>query len=173
MYSHTNTHTYIRTYEQTYMREHSFAQASASEWCFLHTSTTNSRTADLVTNGQVPYWLNLDAPRLTVVTHAELFPNASHLPTFSSPAIEAHLHRIPVRAVCVLCVVFPCVVSLCLCAFGVFVSLVLIGLFVYAVCLWIVCICPWTKCVCALKCCVCLSHVFSAGSLGQIPLPQR
>lgn len=27
------------------------------------------------------------------VTHTELFPNASHLPTFSSPAIEAHLHR--------------------------------------------------------------------------------
>ena len=25
----------------------------------------------------------------------EIFPNKSHLPTFSSPAIEAHLHRIP------------------------------------------------------------------------------
>lgn len=25
----------------------------------------------------------------------EIFPNASHLPTFSSPAIESHLHRIP------------------------------------------------------------------------------
>ena len=25
----------------------------------------------------------------------ELFPNKSDLPTFSSPAIEAHLHRIP------------------------------------------------------------------------------
>ena len=25
----------------------------------------------------------------------ELFPNKSHLPTFSSPAIESHLHRIP------------------------------------------------------------------------------
>ena len=24
-----------------------------------------------------------------------IFPNKSHLPTFSSPAIEAHLHRIP------------------------------------------------------------------------------
>ena len=25
----------------------------------------------------------------------EIFPNKSHLPTFSSPAIESHLHRIP------------------------------------------------------------------------------
>ena len=49
----------------------------------------------LVTNGQVPSWLNLNHPRLTVVTHKEIFPNASHLPTFSSPAIETHLHRIP------------------------------------------------------------------------------
>ncbi|XP_068087207.1 N-acetylglucosamine-1-phosphotransferase subunits alpha/beta [Anabrus simplex] len=49
----------------------------------------------LVTNGQIPYWLNLDNPRLTIITHQEIFPNASHLPTFSSPAIESHLHRIP------------------------------------------------------------------------------
>ena len=25
----------------------------------------------------------------------EIFPNKSHLPTFSSPSIEAHLHRVP------------------------------------------------------------------------------
>ena len=49
----------------------------------------------IVTNGQVPTWLNTSHPRVTVVTHAEIFPDASHLPTFSSPAIEAHLHRIP------------------------------------------------------------------------------
>ena len=49
----------------------------------------------IVTNGQLPSWLNLDNHRVEVITHAELFPNASHLPTFSSPAIESHLHRIP------------------------------------------------------------------------------
>ncbi|KAK8386699.1 hypothetical protein O3P69_017869 [Scylla paramamosain] len=49
----------------------------------------------LVTNGQIPHWLNLDHPRLTIVTHQDIFPNASHLPTFSSPAIESHIHRIP------------------------------------------------------------------------------
>ncbi|PVD33947.1 hypothetical protein C0Q70_05209 [Pomacea canaliculata] len=49
----------------------------------------------VVTNGQIPYWLNLDCPRISIVTHEEIFPNKSHLPTFSSPAIESHLHRIP------------------------------------------------------------------------------
>jgi len=49
----------------------------------------------LVTNGQIPRWLNLDHPRLKVITHDMIFVNKSHLPTFSSPAIEAHLHRIP------------------------------------------------------------------------------
>ncbi|XP_061085201.1 N-acetylglucosamine-1-phosphotransferase subunits alpha/beta isoform X2 [Conger conger] len=49
----------------------------------------------IVTNGQIPSWLNLDNPRVTVVTHHEIFQNESHLPTFSSPAIETHIHRIP------------------------------------------------------------------------------
>ncbi|XP_057712138.1 N-acetylglucosamine-1-phosphotransferase subunits alpha/beta-like [Corythoichthys intestinalis] len=48
----------------------------------------------VVTNGQIPSWLNLDNPRVSVVTHQELFLNRSHLPTFSSPAIESHIHRI-------------------------------------------------------------------------------
>ncbi|OWF50745.1 N-acetylglucosamine-1-phosphotransferase subunits alpha/beta-like isoform X2 [Mizuhopecten yessoensis] len=49
----------------------------------------------IITNGQIPYWLNMEHPRVTVVTHEDLFPNKTHLPTFSSPAIEAHVHRIP------------------------------------------------------------------------------
>ncbi|XP_067346124.1 N-acetylglucosamine-1-phosphotransferase subunits alpha/beta [Channa argus] len=49
----------------------------------------------IVTNGQIPSWLNLDNPRVTVVTHRDVFQNHSHLPTFSSPAIETHIHRIP------------------------------------------------------------------------------
>nr|XP_046234445.1 N-acetylglucosamine-1-phosphotransferase subunits alpha/beta [Scatophagus argus] len=48
----------------------------------------------IVTNGQIPSWLNLDNPRVTVVTHKDIFQNHSHLPTFSSPAIETHIHRI-------------------------------------------------------------------------------
>ncbi len=53
------------------------------------------RNVYVVTNGQVPHWLNLQNPRVRVVTHDEIFPDKSHLPTFSSPAIEVHLHRIP------------------------------------------------------------------------------
>lgn len=49
----------------------------------------------IVTNGQIPSWLNLDNPRVTVVTHQDIFLNHSHLPTFSSPAIETHIHHIP------------------------------------------------------------------------------
>eukprot|EP00051_Salpingoeca_urceolata_P021146 m.326553 g.326553 ORF g.326553 m.326553 type:complete len:1341 (-) comp19743_c0_seq1:120-4142(-) len=49
----------------------------------------------IVTNGQIPAWLDLDHPRISVVTHEDIFANKSHLPTFSSPAIESHLHRIP------------------------------------------------------------------------------
>ncbi|XP_066144339.1 N-acetylglucosamine-1-phosphotransferase subunits alpha/beta [Euwallacea fornicatus] len=49
----------------------------------------------LVTNGQIPYWLNLDYEKLTVITHSMIFRDQSNLPTFSSPAIESNLHRIP------------------------------------------------------------------------------
>ncbi|KAK9818491.1 hypothetical protein WJX74_001230 [Apatococcus lobatus] len=48
----------------------------------------------IVTNGQVPTWLDRDNPRLSIVAHQEIFTNRSHLPTFSSSAIEVHLHRI-------------------------------------------------------------------------------
>ncbi|XP_075228140.1 N-acetylglucosamine-1-phosphate transferase subunits alpha and beta [Lycorma delicatula] len=53
------------------------------------------RKVYLVTNGQIPHWLNLENPRIKIVTHYEIFTNKTHLPTFSSPAIETHLHRIP------------------------------------------------------------------------------
>ena len=49
----------------------------------------------IVTNGQIPNWLDLNHPRIKLVTHQEIFTNQSHLPTFSSPAIESHIHRIP------------------------------------------------------------------------------
>ncbi|XP_015586820.1 N-acetylglucosamine-1-phosphotransferase subunits alpha/beta [Cephus cinctus] len=49
----------------------------------------------IVTNGQIPSWLDMDNPRMTLVTHDDIFPEKSDLPTFSSPAIESHIHRIP------------------------------------------------------------------------------
>lgn len=46
-----------------------------------------------VTCGHVPEWLNLDAPKLVHVRHADYMP-AEYLPTFSSHPIELNLHRI-------------------------------------------------------------------------------
>lgn len=48
----------------------------------------------IVTNGQVPSWLDTSNPRISVVTHEEIFANKEALPTFSSPAIELNLHHI-------------------------------------------------------------------------------
>lgn len=48
----------------------------------------------LVTDGQLPSWLNTEAADLVCVTHREIFSSAHDLPTFNSRAIEANLHRI-------------------------------------------------------------------------------
>ncbi|CAG9857509.1 unnamed protein product [Phyllotreta striolata] len=47
----------------------------------------------IVTNGQIPYWLNLDYDKVSIITHEEIFKDVANLPTFSSPAIESNLHR--------------------------------------------------------------------------------
>ncbi|TFH00123.1 MAG: glycosyltransferase [Calditrichales bacterium] len=49
----------------------------------------------LVTNGQVPSWLRLDHPRISVIDHRSIFPDEVSLPTFNSNAIELCLHHIP------------------------------------------------------------------------------
>ena len=48
----------------------------------------------IVTDRQVPQWLDTDNDKVTVVDHAEIIP-PQYLPTFNSHVIEAHLHRIP------------------------------------------------------------------------------
>ncbi|XP_012270546.1 N-acetylglucosamine-1-phosphotransferase subunits alpha/beta isoform X2 [Orussus abietinus] len=49
----------------------------------------------IVTNGQIPNWLDMDNPRMTLTKHDDIFLDPADLPTFSSPAIESHIHRIP------------------------------------------------------------------------------
>lgn len=49
----------------------------------------------LVTDQQVPPWLDTSDPRITVVDHRDLFGDRGRLPTFNSHAIESQLHRIP------------------------------------------------------------------------------
>jgi len=52
------------------------------------------RNIYIVTNGQVPLWLNTSHPKIRMVSHKEIFKWPDHLPTFNSLAIESHLHRI-------------------------------------------------------------------------------
>ena len=49
----------------------------------------------IVTDGQVPVWLNTDHPKITVVDHREIFTDSNALPVFNSHAIESQLHHIP------------------------------------------------------------------------------
>ena len=44
--------------------------------------------------GQVPKWLNINHPKITIVDHSEILP-ADALPTFNSMAIEAGIINIP------------------------------------------------------------------------------
>lgn len=48
----------------------------------------------IVTDGQIPSWLNTDDPKITVVDHRDIFSDPSVLPVFNSHAIESQLHHI-------------------------------------------------------------------------------
>ena len=49
----------------------------------------------IVTDDQVPGWLDTADDRVTVVSHREIFGTDGVLPTFNSQAIESRLHHIP------------------------------------------------------------------------------
>jgi hypothetical protein len=53
------------------------------------------RRVFLVTDDQVPPWLDTANPKITVVSHRELFGDRGKLPTFNSHAIESQLHHVP------------------------------------------------------------------------------
>lgn len=48
----------------------------------------------VVTDDQVPAWLDIGHSDLTIVSHRDIFDNKEHLPTFNSHAIETQLHHI-------------------------------------------------------------------------------
>ncbi|HET6532505.1 MAG TPA: stealth conserved region 3 domain-containing protein [Actinoplanes sp.] len=60
----------------------------------LHCFAPWVRRIFLVTDNQVPAWLDTDYPHVTVVGHSEVFGDTGRLPTFNSQAIESRLHRI-------------------------------------------------------------------------------
>jgi hypothetical protein len=53
------------------------------------------RRIHIVTDGQVPPWLDAAHPKINVVDHREIFTDPSVLPVFNSHAIESQLHHIP------------------------------------------------------------------------------
>lgn len=57
----------------------------------LHRYANWVRTIHIVTDGQVPCWLQRDHPRIRIVDHRELLGGSR----FNSHAIESALHRIP------------------------------------------------------------------------------
>lgn len=94
-------------YKQEYNRQRSISQSYATgsnrfqdnnELKYsLRSIMTNApwiRNIYIVTNGQVPTWLNVSEPRIHIVTHEEIFIYKDALPTFSSFAIEYNFHRI-------------------------------------------------------------------------------
>ncbi|WP_017587118.1 stealth family protein [Nocardiopsis ganjiahuensis] len=52
------------------------------------------RNIYVVTDSQVPYWLDAGEPGITVVDHRDIFTDPGVLPVFSSRAIETQLHHI-------------------------------------------------------------------------------
>jgi hypothetical protein len=48
----------------------------------------------IITDDQVPAWLDTSHPKITVVAHKEIFGDRGSLPTFNSHAIESQLHHI-------------------------------------------------------------------------------
>jgi hypothetical protein len=53
------------------------------------------RKIHIVTDGQVPPWLDVSHPKINVVDHREIFTDPQVLPVFNSHAIESQLHHIP------------------------------------------------------------------------------
>lgn len=48
----------------------------------------------IVTDDQIPDWLNVNHDKIHIIDHKQIFDDVTHLPTFNSHAIEMHLHRI-------------------------------------------------------------------------------
>lgn len=53
------------------------------------------RRIHIVTDGQVPAWLDASHPKIAVVDHKQIFRDPDVLPVFNSHAIESQLHHIP------------------------------------------------------------------------------
>jgi hypothetical protein len=76
--------------EERYLDRGELRYSLRSLWTFARFV----RRIYLVTADQRPAWLDPRNPRITLVSHRDIFPDPAALPTFNSHAIEACLHRI-------------------------------------------------------------------------------
>lgn len=49
----------------------------------------------IVTNCKPPSWLNLNHPKIKMISHVDIYEDENVLPVFNSHAIEVNIHRIP------------------------------------------------------------------------------
>jgi len=61
----------------------------------LHMYAPWIRHVYVITDSQLPPWLDTSHPDITLVDHQTLFGDTGRLPTFNSHAIESRIHRIP------------------------------------------------------------------------------
>ncbi len=52
------------------------------------------RNIIIVTDNQIPDWLDVSNPKIRIVNHSDILPEMA-LPTFNASAIETSLHKIP------------------------------------------------------------------------------
>jgi hypothetical protein len=83
------THNESANNSERYINREELRYSMRSVWMFA----PFVRHIYLVTMDQRPSWL-LDHPKVSLVSHKDIFPDASVLPTFNSHAIESCLHRI-------------------------------------------------------------------------------
>lgn len=52
------------------------------------------RNIYIVTDNQIPYWLDTDHEKIKIINHSDIFEDKSALPVFNSVAIESWIHKI-------------------------------------------------------------------------------
>ncbi|MBN1792898.1 hypothetical protein JW826_04420 [Candidatus Woesearchaeota archaeon] len=61
----------------------------------LEKNFKNLNKIHILTDGQIPNWLNLKNNSLKIVFHKDLFKDKKHLPSYNSPTMESYVHEIP------------------------------------------------------------------------------
>jgi len=85
-----DTHNFSATRLARFANRDELRYALRSAWMYANWA----RTIYLVTDGQVPEWLDTAHPKVRLVQHREIFRDPAVLPVFNSHAIESQLHHI-------------------------------------------------------------------------------